>query len=347
MESLTEVLGLGGLELTAVRREGVFSILEARSAARVERCPRCGSGHLHSHGWRLRRLSHVPLAQSPCILELRFRRFRCQDCRAVSSPDLEAAAPRRRLSAALRRWVAFAALELRVALAALGRWLKLGWGALRACIDVPPPPNLEDLRHLCLDEVFFREPRRYLTVLSCADGRVLGLAEGRGATPSMQLLQRLPPAVLEQVQTLATDFNWGQRRAALEQLPNALVCADHFHLARLIRRMVRETPAAQRLQSRRAARELRAVLRGGDSSRLEDWIADHAAATGALGALQRHVQRWQLEIESAIETGRSTGPAEALNRKIALLRRQACGYTNRDSFIQRILWLNLSPHHKG
>jgi hypothetical protein len=41
------------------------------------------------------------------------------------------------------------------------------------------------------------------------------------------------------VQTLATDFSLGQRKAALACLPQAEVVADCFHLVRLARRAVR------------------------------------------------------------------------------------------------------------
>ena len=54
---------------------------------------------------------------------------------------------------------------------------------------------------------------------------------------------------------------------------------------------------------------------------------------------------WQLELDAAIETTCSTGPVGALNPKTAVLRRLACGCTNRNGLIRRILWLNARPHH--
>jgi transposase len=203
------------------------------------------------------------------------------------------------------------------------------------------------VRHLCLDEVYFREPRRYLTVLSDAGrGTALGVEEGRGYAPSSHLLRRLPAEVRAQVETLATDLNWGQRKAALELLPHAEVAADCFHLVRLARNTLRHSQASQRPAARLAVRELLAILRGRNHPALHPWVVRWKHAAGPLLTLVTTVSRWELEIETYLLTGRSTGPAEALNRKIALLRRRACGYTNRDNFIGMILSLQPSSHHK-
>jgi transposase len=296
-------------------------------------------------------LSHAPVGLKPCDLLISFRRYRCLACGKVHSPQLPLVAPRARISEALRGFVHFAASGLGLAFRRLAQWLKLSWATLRRCLAPAPDPLVgaaaQELRQLCLDEVFFCEPRRHLTVLSCASGRVLGLAEGRGAQPSRNLLSALPEPVLERVETLATDLSLGQRRAALDCLPNALVCADHFHVVRLIRKRLREAPAAQRPLLGPAARQLRETLRGDDSAGIDTWLKRWLRqGPPALAKLYGTVDRWQLELEAAIETKCSTGPAGALNRKIALLRRLACGYTNIDSFIQRILWLNHPPHHE-
>jgi transposase len=263
---------------------------------------------------------------------------------------LPLAEPRARLTNALRQFVGALLVQLRCALEPLRRWLGLGWQTLHNCLPSAPAPLLmtpdEQLRHLCLDEVFFCEPRRYMTVLSTAGGMVLGLAEGRGARPARQLLEALPASSRDQVATVASDFNAGQIQAAQTCLPLALVCADCFHLVRLGRRMLRQCSVAQQVRARRAFRELRRVLAEGPVAALGRWLQRWQGQPGPLGTFYTTVDRWQVEIENYLQTGRTTGPAEALNRKIALLRRTACGYTNRNNFVQRILLLNHSPHHQ-
>jgi transposase len=75
------------------------------------------------------------------------------------------------------------------------------------------------------------------------------------------------------------------------------------------------------------------------------WLGRWHDTPGTMHTRWKTVDQWQLEIEGYLTTGRSTGPAEALNRRIALLLRRACGYTNLHNFTQRIMFLNVSLHH--
>jgi len=346
MDSVTEMLGLKGLTLLGARRAGQGWLLEVQAAGQRPCCPYCGAAaeRQYRHGWRMRYVAHLPLGLEPCDLLVRFARLRCQQCRRTHTPPVPGIARRARLSGSLRHCVQGLIAQCQLAVAQLARWLQLGWNALWRCVQAAPPPRLDDVRHLCLDEVFYREPRQYLTVLSCADGRALDVELGRGEQPARRLLARLPAPVRQQVETLATDFSLGQRKAALSCLPHADVVADCFHLVRLARRAVRLSLPAQRDTARLAVRQLRALLRSRDQRALYAWLKRWRQAAGPLKTLWKTVSQWELEIEGYLTTGRSTGPAEALNRRIALLRRQACGYTNLDNFTKRIMLLNCSLH---
>jgi transposase len=110
---------------------------------------------------------------------------------------------------------------------------------------------------------------------------------------------------------------------------------------------VRETPAPQRETVREAARQLKQLLRRRDQLPLSSWLARWQAASGPLHTPWKTASQWELEIESYVSSGHSTGPAEALNRRTALLRRQACGYTNLSDFTRRITLLNCALHPQG
>jgi transposase len=313
MSSLAEMYGMSGWTVTHVQHQGQSWCIEAKLEGRRPCCPYCGAaaGRQYRHGWRTRYVSHLPVGLACCDLLVRFARYRCQECRRTNTPELPGLGRRARLSDRLRQYVNDLVVKFHMSVQPLAEWLQLGWNTIWRCIRQAPPPALDEARDLCLDEVFHCEPRQYLTVLSCANGQVLDVEPGRGEVPSRKLLLRLPDTVRELVETLATDFNAGQRRAAYACLPQAEVVADCFHLLRL-----KDQPA------------------------LYSW--QHTP--GTLHKLWKTVDQWQLEIEGYLNTGRSTGPAEALNRRIALLRRRACGYTNLNNFTQRIMLLNCSLH---
>lgn len=346
MSSLTDLIGLSGWSVTDAEQRGSGWQVAAQPELQRSSCPHCGAKaqRQHRHGWRTRCVSHIPVGIALCDLRVRFVRYRCQDCRRTHTPELPGIRRRARLSDGLRGFVQWLAKQFQLGVKQLAGWLGLGWNTVWRCIEQAPSPDLSTVRDLCLDEVFYREPRKYLMVLSSADGRVLDLEPGRGERPSNAVLLRLPEVVREQIETLATDFNAGQRKAARASLPQAEIVADCFHLVRLARRAVRDAQPTQRAVTVIAARELRLLLRRREPAALSGWLQRWRGQSGTLRRLWNTVDRWELEIEGYLTTGRSTGPAEALNRRIALLRRRACGYTNLDNFIRRIMLLNLSLH---
>ena len=346
MGSIAAALELTDYTIDKVNQRGYYVELHLhqRPCARAG-CPHCGHRKPWRHGNRTRRVSHIPLGLRPCDLVIIVQRFRCPTCGKTFTPELPGIARRARLSKALADFIHNLVVHQHAVLLSLQAWVKLGWNTLFSCIRPCAPPGLGQLRHLCLDEVAYRRPRSFLTILSDAEtGRVLGTAEGRGNAPSQQVLNELPVEIRAQIETLATDMNTGQRKAAYACLPNALVCADLFHVVRLAKRTIRKADGNQRHVVRLAVRQLLTVLRGRDVAGFLRWLKQWQGAIGALGSLHRTLTIWEVEIENYLATGRTTGPAEALNRKIALLRRKACGYTNLNNFIQRIMLLNVSLH---
>ncbi len=348
MESLAELLQLSGWQVDTWRYEGQSAVIESRLQTRPECCPRCQGRALHSHGWRNRRASHVGIGWQRVEVELHYQRWRCLGCSKVFAPELPGIAPRARLTGKLRAQIRDQVISMGSTVRKVAQWLQAGWHTVWRCLLRPVRIDeipQEQLAHLCLDEVRYRSPQQFVTVLSCAAGQVLGVAEGRGLRPSAALLAALPQQVRADVATLATDFNLGQRRAAREMLPVADICADHFHLVRLISDMLRHCTQQQRLAGRAAAQELRGILREHDPWQVQRWLDRWQVATGPLRTLWNTVNAWQFEIENFIQTRRTTGPAEALNRRIGLVRRTAGGYTNLDNFVRRIFLLNEASHH--
>jgi transposase len=348
MESLAELLQLPGWHVENWRREGELAVLQARFTKRPECCPHCQGRAVHSHGWRDRRASHVGIGHMRCDVELHYQRWRCLACAKVFAPAMPGIAPRARLTGKLCDQIRDQIVRMGSTVRKVAQWLQAGWRTVWRCLLHPVRIDeiaKEELAHLCLDEVRYRSPQQFVTVLSCASGRVLGVAKGRGLRPSAALLAALPQQVRADVATLATDFNLGQRRAALEMLPVADICADHFHLVRLISDMQRHCTQQQRLPGRAAARELRGSLHAHDPWQVQRWLDRWQLTTGPLYTLWKTVNAWQFEIENFIQTRRTTGPAEALNRRIGLVRRTAGGYTNLNNFILRIFLLNEASHH--
>jgi transposase len=314
----------------------------------VPDCPHCGCRKMQRHDLRQRRLAHAPQGCVPVEIAVWVRRYRCPRCGKTHTPAPPGLPRRARLSPALREFLGWICSKLTTPVTLVAQAFRLGWQTVKSCIVPAAPPELSHLRHLCIDEVYRGQRHQFKTILSDAlTNTPLGVAEGRGRRPAERLLGALPAAVREQIETLATDFAEGHRTAGYHCLPNVRVVADCFHLVRLGRLAVRASIGRAKPMAQQAYRELRALLSDRASpalGRLTSWLEKWADANGPLAVLRRTVEDWELEIEAYLTTRRSNGPAEVLNRKIALLRRRACGYANQSNFNQRILSIRSSPH---
>ena len=347
--SVSEFLKLGGCEVLEVRREGRVEVIEGRVVkAEAPSCPHCGRERMWRHGKRKRRISHAPYDDTRVDLLVTFDRWRCPDCGRTYTPELAVAARRARLSNALKDFIAGIIRAMRGCVASVAKWVHVSWGAVWRVLERARPWIPANVKDLCIDEVFFRQPHKFFTILSDADGaRVVAVASGRGYKAAKDALSQLPADVRRLVDTLATDFCKGHKTAAYEMLQGVTVVADRFHLQRLAREAVRAASKEDRERALVCVRELKAILRQGGPEAvkaLSEWVRAFSREKGELASLVALVDDWQPEIWAYLLTRCSNGVAEAINRKISLLRRNACGYTNPANFIRRILLLNPPLH---
>jgi len=99
--------------------------------------------------------------------------------------------------------------------------------------------DLSATRRLLVDEK--RIGRRcFMTIVLDGDShRVLHTAKGRDSEALASFLRSLAPTIKQQIQAVAMDGSRAYRRAVKNELPNAKICLDRFHLYRDIHRMMR------------------------------------------------------------------------------------------------------------
>lgn len=109
-------------------------------------------------------------------------------------------------------------------------------------------PRLKDLKHLSIDEIYLGKRQKYYTLVIDLDtGRIVWVAKGKGQDALRKFWRslRLSRAKIEAV---AMDLSAAYWAAVVENLPDAAVVFDRFHLVKLVnekldelrRAMVRE-----------------------------------------------------------------------------------------------------------
>ena len=117
-------------------------------------------------------------------------------------------------------------------------------------------PALKGVRYLGLDEIHLGKTRRFYTiVLDLEDGRILWARPGRGQAAWQGFWRRWRLAQAR-IKAVATDLSAAYWSAVLENLPEAVLVFDKFHVIKLMkerlddlrRQMVREAEGSMKLK---------------------------------------------------------------------------------------------------
>lgn len=113
-------------------------------------------------------------------------------------------------------------------------WRTVGRIIQRVCADELDPGRLDDHFEIGIDEVSWRKGHRYLTLV--ADHRrrqIVWGAEGASATVADEYYEQLGPERCAQITAVSMDMGPGYAKSTRANAPQAVVCIDSFHVAKL------------------------------------------------------------------------------------------------------------------
>jgi transposase len=233
--ALNRLLGLPGASVRGVRfdLDGVIVTVALRRRRRV--CSNCGQLCHSTHDHTLSRWRHLDLGGHRCYLVCRLRRVRCPDC-GVRLEAVAWARPGSRFTRAFEDVVAFLAQQM--AKDAIRRLLRIAWPTVGTIIDRVVAERLDDRRLTALervgvDEISWRRRHRYLTVVADHDtGRIVWLADGRNSHTLQAFFEELGERK-HSIRAFSIDLSGAYAKAIREQLPDARIAYDPFHVVRV------------------------------------------------------------------------------------------------------------------
>lgn len=184
-----------GLTVTGQHLQKDCAVLVCDVTAADRWCRSCGAER-RTIGTVVRRLSHVPFGSRPTLLQVRVRRYRCEDCRRVWQQDTTAAAePRAKLSRTALAWTLRALVVDHRSVASISHDLQLSWSATNAAILaegkrrlIDDPGRFDDVTVIGVDEHVWRHTtkgEKYVTV-------IIDLTPVKNQTGPARLLDMLP-----------------------------------------------------------------------------------------------------------------------------------------------------------
>jgi transposase len=199
-------------------------------------CPECGQAcplkdHTDERTWR-----HLDTMQFETVIKARIPRTSCPT-HGVHNIHIPWAEPHGRFT------LLFEAFAIRVLIASSSiekgrRLLGLGWEASQKIMNSAVERglerrDLEEVKHIGIDEKNFGKGHDYVSVMTDIDGgRVLEVVPGRTQEAADSLWKTLSEEQREQVEAVAVDMWAAFVNSAEEHVPQADIVHDRFHIAK-------------------------------------------------------------------------------------------------------------------
>ena len=233
---LYHAFGVRGYDYLGTRYEVGEVIIRIEPRRESLRCPACGHSHVHvverfRRWWRT-----LPIGARSVWIEMLVPKVQCQSCGARRRVPVTFAGPKRRHTKRFERYV----IELLQFMTPTDvAWhLGISWDLAN---DIQKRrlgkrfarPKLRKLKHIAIDEIHLGKRHRYITlVLDLDSGAVVFVGNGKGGDALKPFWRRLKSS-RARVRAVATDMSPAYIAAVIQNLPQARLVFDRFHVVKL------------------------------------------------------------------------------------------------------------------
>jgi transposase len=271
-----------------------------RPRARLLRCP-CGILAEAFYDRRRRRWRHLDLGRCRLWLVYEIRRVHCPDC-GIRTEELPWARPGARHTRDFEDMVIW--LAQRTDRTSVATLMRCSWETVTAIInrgvaELLDTRRLQTLYRIGVDEICYRHPHQYLTIVGDHDtGTVVDIEPGRSEQSLTNFYQSQPDSALAQIEVVSMDVAKAYIGATQTPVRQATICFDPFHIMQWVNRALDAVYSEAATGRDRAAmtpaqwRSTRWALRTGEN-KLTD---DKRALVNQIARTNRHIGRaWTLK----------------------------------------------------
>jgi len=234
---LYKALGIRGYVHQFIRLQEGRVLIRMQHDGSGLTCPQCGGTNIIRRGTVPRSWSALPIGARPVTLFADVPRIECRDCRRQPVLPVPFANARRSYTRSFQRLIL--SLRKSMAIQDVADHLQVSHWLVR---DIEKrwlgrhfsKPKLKQLRHIAIDEISTKKGHVYLTiVLDLESGAVVFVGKGKGAQALNPFWTRLRSSGAK-VKAVAMDMSAAYFQAVSENLPQAAIVFDWFHIVKLL-----------------------------------------------------------------------------------------------------------------
>ena len=200
-------------------------------------CSQCGGRKVHAKCGVTREFRSLPIGGKPVRLRMTVPRVLCRTCFVDRQVKVGFADPKKSYTRSFARYV----LELAgmMTLADVARHLEISWDVVKGIVgdDLQrrfARPKLRSLKRIAIDEIYLGKRHKYLTLVMDLDrGAIVFVGEGKGEQSLEPFWRRLSHSRAK-IAAVAADLSPAYSAAIRQNLPEAKLVFDRFHLVKLL-----------------------------------------------------------------------------------------------------------------
>ena len=200
------------------------------------RCPVCKSKKVIQHGSLTRWFHCLSIGKKATYIKAEIPRLECKECKVIRQSEIGFADPRFTYTKAMGRYVLDLARYMTIA--DVSRHLGLSWDIVKSIQKrylqkKYANPNLNKLEQIAIDEISVGRHHYLTIVMDILSGAVIFVGDGKGSEALEPFWKRLRRYRKVEIQAVAIDMSPAYIKAVRENLQDAAIVFDHFHVIKL------------------------------------------------------------------------------------------------------------------
>lgn len=206
--------------------------------SRGQRCPICEKFTKNVKDYKIKKITNSVLISTPCLVHYRARRYICTSCSKTFFEENPFCELGTTLSTDTIKNTLTLLKEYNQTFSSVARTLHISKTKVIKIFDEHVQPERKPFsRSICIDEFYFsrKAKKKYaLLILDFCHGNIIDILESREKHSLSSYLRSIPIEERNQVEYISIDMNDIYRELAYRYFKNACICADSFHVIKLI-----------------------------------------------------------------------------------------------------------------